>query len=74
MQNSGANVKINVTKNAISLRSIETGEMIVNHDLPRISFASGGDQVNSTLNLSVSNTTVLILRIPSISWLISRKT
>lgn len=44
MQNSGANVKINVTKNAISLRSIETGEMIVNHDLPRISFASGGDQ------------------------------
>lgn len=43
LKNSGTNVIINVSSKALNLINIETGDVIVNHNMPRISFASGGD-------------------------------
>ncbi|XP_055839796.1 SHC-transforming protein 4 isoform X1 [Episyrphus balteatus] len=43
LQNAGTNVIINVSSKALNLVNTETGDIIVNHNMPRISFASGGD-------------------------------
>lgn len=48
MTNAGINVVINVSSRALHLVNCETGELVANHDMPRISFASGGD--NDTLD------------------------
>lgn len=48
MQNAGTNITINVSSRALTLSNLETGEIIANHNMPRISFASGGD--NDTLD------------------------
>lgn len=48
MQHAGTNIIINVSSRALSLCNVETGEVIANHNMPRISFASGGD--NDTLD------------------------
>ncbi|ALC43633.1 Shc, partial [Drosophila busckii] len=48
MQQAGTNVIINVSSRALTLSNVDTGEVIVNHNMPRISFASGGD--NDTLD------------------------
>ncbi|XP_017053222.1 SHC-transforming protein 2 [Drosophila ficusphila] len=48
MQHAGTNIVINVSSRALSLSNVETGEVIANHNMPRISFASGGD--NDTLD------------------------
>ncbi|EDV51190.1 SHC-transforming protein 4 [Drosophila erecta] len=48
MQHAGTNIIINVSSRALSLSNVETGEVIANHNMPRISFASGGD--NDTLD------------------------
>ena len=43
MENAGTNVTLTVSSRYLSLVSVETNEVIVQHDMPRISFASGGD-------------------------------
>ncbi|XP_034103553.1 SHC-transforming protein 2 [Drosophila albomicans] len=48
MQHAGTNIIINVSSRALTLSNVDTGEVIANHNMPRISFASGGD--NDTLD------------------------
>lgn len=48
MQHAGTNITINVSSRALTLSNVDTGEVIANHNMPRISFASGGD--NDTLD------------------------
>ncbi|XP_059610712.1 SHC-transforming protein 1 isoform X1 [Phlebotomus argentipes] len=43
MENAGANVTLTVSSKFLSLVNIDTGDIIANNDMPRISFASGGD-------------------------------
>jgi SHC-transforming protein 1 len=43
----GSNVSLNVSSRCIEMKSLETNETIARHDMPRISFASGGDTVCS---------------------------
>ncbi|CAH4030943.1 unnamed protein product [Pieris brassicae] len=44
MAHSGSNVALTVSSRAITLAALEGGETIARHDMPRVSFASGGDQ------------------------------
>ncbi|KAH8365653.1 hypothetical protein KR093_003148 [Drosophila rubida] len=48
MQHAGTNIIINVSSRALTLSNVDTGEVIASHNMPRISFASGGD--NDTLD------------------------
>lgn len=43
MSNSGANVALTISSKAITLAALEGGDTIARHDMPRVSFASGGD-------------------------------
>lgn len=43
MAHSGSNVALTVSSRAITLAALEGGETIARHDMPRVSFASGGD-------------------------------
>lgn len=43
MDHAGTNVKMNVSAKCISLRTMEGNHQICVHDMPKISFASGGD-------------------------------
>uniref|UniRef100_A0A1I8QB42 SH2 domain-containing protein n=1 Tax=Stomoxys calcitrans TaxID=35570 RepID=A0A1I8QB42_STOCA len=43
MVNAGTNVIINVSSRSLNLMNVETGEVVASHQMPRISFASGGD-------------------------------
>ncbi|XP_028164328.1 SHC-transforming protein 1 [Ostrinia nubilalis] len=43
MSHSGANVALTVSSKAITLSELEGGETVARHDMPRVSFASGGD-------------------------------
>uniref|UniRef100_U5EK51 Putative adaptor protein shc n=1 Tax=Corethrella appendiculata TaxID=1370023 RepID=U5EK51_9DIPT len=43
MTNAGTNVTLTVSSKFLSLISVDTGDIIAKHDMPRISFASGGD-------------------------------
>lgn len=43
MKNAGTNVTLTVSSKNLTLVSHETGDIIAQHDMPRISFASGGD-------------------------------
>lgn len=45
MVNAGTNVIINVSSRSLNLINVDTGEIIAAHQMPRISFASGGDTV-----------------------------
>lgn len=47
MQNAGTNVIINVSSRALDLVNAETGQRIASHNMPHISFASGGDSVRN---------------------------
>lgn len=46
MTNAGTNVIINVSSRSLNLINIENNEIIASHQMPRISFASGGDAVS----------------------------
>lgn len=48
MQNSGTNVTLTVSSKYLSLVSVDTAIhcLVAQHDMPRISFASGGDTVS----------------------------
>ncbi|XP_040162101.1 SHC-transforming protein 1 [Anopheles arabiensis] len=43
MEHAGTNVTLTVSSKYLSLVNVDTGEIIAKHDMPRISFASGGD-------------------------------
>lgn len=43
MAHSGSNVALTVSSRAITLAALEGGETVARHDMPRVSFASGGD-------------------------------
>lgn len=43
MDYAGTNVNLNVSSSSLTLTSLETCQVIASHDMPRISFASGGD-------------------------------
>ncbi|XP_022192862.2 SHC-transforming protein 1 [Nilaparvata lugens] len=43
MDHAGANVKLSISSTSLSLKALDNGEVIATHDMPRISFASGGD-------------------------------
>lgn len=45
MANAGTNVIINVSSRSLNLINVENSEIIASHQMPRISFASGGDTV-----------------------------
>lgn len=49
MSHSGSNVALTVSSRAITIAALEGGETIARHDMPRVSFASGGDQVRDFL-------------------------
>lgn len=49
MENAGTNVTLRVSSKFLSLISLETGDIIAKHDMPKISFASGGDPVSVRL-------------------------
>lgn len=46
MDCAGSNVSLNVSSSSLTLTSLDTGQIIASHDMPRISFASGGDCVS----------------------------
>lgn len=43
MEHAGANVKLSISSTSLSLRTLDSGQLVATHDMPRISFASGGD-------------------------------
>ena len=47
MANAGTNVIINVSSRSLNLINVDTNEMVALHQMPRISFASGGDTVSA---------------------------
>lgn len=46
MANAGTNVIINVSSRSLNLINVDNGKIIASHQMPRISFASGGDTVS----------------------------
>lgn len=46
MDHAGTNVKLSISSTSLSLRAHDSGQLIATHDMPRISFASGGDTVS----------------------------
>lgn len=49
MEYAGSNVNLNVSSSSLTLTSLDTGQIIASHDMPRISFASGGDCVSEQI-------------------------
>lgn len=43
MDHAGSNVNLNISSSKLTLTNLETGDIVASHDMPRISFASGGD-------------------------------
>lgn len=46
MNRAGTDVILRVSSKFLSLASLENNEIIAYHDMPKISFASGGDSVS----------------------------
>lgn len=47
MEHAGANVNLTISSCGLVLTALESGRVIARHDMPRISFASGGDTVST---------------------------
>ena len=47
MEDAGTNVILNISSRCLELSNHDTGNIIAKHDMPRISFASGGDAVST---------------------------
>lgn len=45
MEHAGSNVNLTITSTALTLTILESGQVVACHDMPNISFASGGDPV-----------------------------
>lgn len=46
MEHTGSIVSLTVSSSSLTLVNLNTGHRIATHDMPRISFASGGDTVS----------------------------
>ncbi|KAF4530746.1 hypothetical protein B566_EDAN007968 [Ephemera danica] len=49
MKHAGANVTLSISSTGLQLTVLDTGQLIARHDMPNISFASGGDPPGSRL-------------------------
>lgn len=45
MDHAGSNINLTISSCSLALTVLETGQVIAKHEMPRISFASGGDTV-----------------------------
>lgn len=54
MEHAGSNVSLTISSNNLKLTSLDSGQVIALHDMPRISFASGGDTVSSCYNMCIT--------------------
>jgi SHC-transforming protein 1 len=45
MEHAGSDVLLNISSKSLEIKSLDSNEVIARHDMPRISFASGGDGV-----------------------------
>ena len=66
MEHSGTNVILNISSRCLELTSHDTGELVAKHDMPSISFASGGDAVSTIVSntaqfLSIFSTSRILL-------------
>lgn len=43
MDNAGSNINLTISSTSLALTGLDTGHIIAKHEMPRISFASGGD-------------------------------
>ncbi|XP_014295385.1 SHC-transforming protein 1 isoform X1 [Microplitis demolitor] len=43
MEHAGDNINLTISSTSLALTSLDTGQVIAKHEMPRISFASGGD-------------------------------
>lgn len=43
MDHAGSNINLTISSTSLALTSLENGQIIAKHEMPRISFASGGD-------------------------------
>lgn len=48
LEHAGTKVSLNISSRCLEIVSLDTAEVIARHDMPRISFASGGDAVSWT--------------------------
>ena len=46
MDQAGSNVSLTITSSRLTLTTLEEGQVIASHEMPNISFASGGDPVS----------------------------
>jgi SHC-transforming protein 1 len=46
MNHAGSNVTLSISSKGLQLTVLDTGQLISQHDMPNISFASGGDPVS----------------------------
>lgn len=46
MDHAGSNINLTISSCSLALTVLETGQIIAKHEMPRISFASGGDAVS----------------------------
>jgi hypothetical protein len=46
MDHAGSNINLTISSCSLALTVLETGQVIAKHEMPRISFASGGDTVS----------------------------
>lgn len=47
MNHAGASVTLSISSKGLQLTVLDTGQLISQHDMPNISFASGGDPVSN---------------------------
>lgn len=55
LEHAGSDVRLTITSTCLKLTSLETGAVIAVHDMPNISFASGGDAVSFTNKCIILN-------------------
>lgn len=53
LKDAGTDVTLRVSSKLLSLVNIESNEVIASHDMPKISFASGGDTVSISCTESI---------------------
>lgn len=46
LDHTGSNVSLTISSTSLKLVNLDSGQLIAVHDMPRISFASGGDTVS----------------------------
>lgn len=55
MDYAGTNVNLNISSSRLTLTSLDNYKVIASHDMPRISFASGGDCVSLSCKFNTNS-------------------